>query len=93
MSLSDARALPASAHKAAERAILKVLGDASEPMGAEAIIAHCEAYDVRMDNSSAFGPVFALLRRRGLIERDGYYVRRNGSDGICWRLTSAGAKV
>lgn len=75
--------------KAAENAILRVLRNAGEAMGAEQIIPACAIYGVTWENGSAAGPLFASMSSRGLIAKDGFYERSVGSPGIRWRATSA----
>lgn len=75
--------------KAAENAILRVLRNASEAMGAEQIIPACEKYGVTWESGSNSGPLFKSMSSRGLIEHAGFYKRSVGSPGICWRATSA----
>ena len=81
--------MTSSSTKAAENAILRVLRNSGEALGAEEIIPACAKYGVTWENGSNTGPLFKSMSSRGLIEHAGFYKRSVGSPGICWRATSA----
>lgn len=64
---------------------LRVMG----PTSGEDLSDACLAENIVPHSTKAFGPVYAKLRRDGLIEHDSYCLRRRGhgtAGGIVWKL-------
>lgn len=63
---------------AARDAILTILVKAGRPMSGEELVDACQALGLVPHDARAFGPVFAVLKRRRLIEAVGFAARQKG---------------
>lgn len=63
---------------AARDAILTILVKACRPMSGEELVDACQAMGLVPHDARAFGPVFAVLKRRRLIEAVGFAARQKG---------------
>jgi hypothetical protein len=71
--------------------VLDLLAD-GQPRSGEAIVDHCQRLGIVPHDARAFGPVFGVLARRGLIETVGFAARRKGhgtAGARVWQATAA----
>ena len=77
----------------ARAAVLDLLAD-GQPRTGEEIVDHCQRLGVVPHDARAFGPVFGVLARRGLIATVGFAARRKGhgtAGARVWQATEAAA--
>jgi hypothetical protein len=63
---------------AARDAVLTLLRNAGRPMSGEELVDACQSMGLVPHDSRAFGPVFAVLAKRRLIEAVGFAARQKG---------------